>query len=90
LPIDQARLRPHLRERAQLLKQQARVFEGEYRRAAEAGVDTSSPAAKVPPGSDPERMRGLPVVAPGVAGAQPGSNPVRALLRAEARRERRR
>ena len=64
LDVDQARLRPHLRDRAQREHDQARVFEREYRRANEAGVDTTTPAGKVPTGDDRQRLRGLPCIAP--------------------------
>ena len=73
--VDQARLRPHLRE---------------YKRAAAPGVDTALPAAKVPTGDDRQRLCGLPCIAREVTGAQPGSDPVLELLRKEARQERRR
>lgn len=79
LTVDEARLRPHLRTRAQLLEQQARIFEREYTRAVAAGVETA--AAAVPAGGDAARLRGIPVVARGVAGAQRGSDPLAELLR---------
>jgi hypothetical protein len=46
----------------------------------------SVPRWKTPVGDDFERLRGLPAVAPGVRGVQPGSDPVRALLAKERRR----
>jgi hypothetical protein len=89
LDVDQARLRPHLRDRAQREHDQARVFGREYRRANEAGIDTTT-AGKVPTGDDRQRLRGLPCIAREVTGAQPGSDPVLELLRKESRQERRR
>ena len=52
LSADQARLRPHLRERAGLVDEQARVFAGAYRRAVEARIDATAPRWKVPVGDD--------------------------------------
>jgi hypothetical protein len=46
LPLDQARLRPHLRDRAELVRSQAQVFETEYVRAGSKGVDTTAPRAR--------------------------------------------
>ena len=49
--IDEARLRPHLRERARLEQRQAEVFAGEFARAAEEGVDNSRrPRGRFRPG----------------------------------------
>ena len=84
ISVDEARLRPHLR--AQLERQQADVFAAEYERASTAEIETTSPAWKTPTGDDRERLRGLPCIARGVTGAQPGSNPVGALLAKERRR----
>jgi hypothetical protein len=89
LDVDQARLRPHLRDRAQREHDQARVFEREYGRANDTGVDTTT-AGNVPTGDDRQRLRGLPCVAREVSGAQPGTDPVIELLRKESRQERRR
>jgi hypothetical protein len=89
LSADQARLRPHLRERVRLLDNQASVFAREHRRATESGIDTTSPA-KVPSGDDRDRLRGLPCIAREVSGAQPGTDPVLELLRKERQREARR
>jgi hypothetical protein len=88
LSLDQARLRPHLR--AQLERAQADIFGREYERALELGVDTTRPGLKVPTGDDRDRLRGLPCIAREVTGAQPGTDPVRELLRKERQRERRR
>jgi hypothetical protein len=71
LPIDQARLRPHLRE-----QQQANIFRDEFERAGREEVDTTAPRWKTPVGDDFERLRGLPAVAPGVPGAMRGTNPL--------------
>ena len=86
LDVDAARLLPRYR----LLEQQSKVFVDELRRAERDDVDTTRPGPKVPTGDDRERLRGLPCVAREVTGAQPGTDPLRALLRKEARRERRR
>jgi hypothetical protein len=85
LPLDQARLRPHLRERWQLISLEARVFAAKAERSTGDGVVTS-PQWKVPVGDDLQRLRGLPCVAPGVHGVAPGSDPVRELLAKERRR----
>jgi hypothetical protein len=83
LPLDQARLRPHLRGRAELGQQQANVLRDD--RATEAGVDVRLPHS-VPTGDDWLRRRGLPMIGRGVAGATPGSNPVAELIRKDERR----
>ena len=92
LSLDQARLRPHLRDRAQLeqLEQQQAVLASEFERAGREGIDTGAPLWKTPVGDDRQRLRGLPCIAREVTGAQPGSDPVLELLRKESRREWRR
>lgn len=84
LPLDQARLRPHLRER-----EQADIFRREFDRAGRADIDTTAPRARRNDGVmvDPLDLRGLPAIARGVAGATPGSNPLSALLAKERRRQ---
>ena len=58
------------------------MLRAEFERASEAGIDTTAPPKwKVPVGDDLERLRGLPAVAPGVRGVQPGTDPVRELMR---------
>jgi hypothetical protein len=70
LPLDQARLRPHLREHHLLLDEQAAVFRREHERASEDDAATTSPGWKTSAGDvDHERMRGLPLIARGVRGA---------------------
>jgi hypothetical protein len=82
LPLDQARLRPHLREHHLLLDEQAAVFRREHERASEDGAATTSPGWKTSAGDvDHERMRGLPLIARGVRGAQKGSDPVAETIR---------
>jgi hypothetical protein len=81
LPIDQARLRPHLRERTHLEQKQADVFQREYERAEAEGVDRTRPGPKVPTGDDWQRLRGLPMIARGVRGAQRGSDPLAETIR---------
>jgi hypothetical protein len=87
--VDEARLRPHLRDRGQLERRQGDVLREEFERASQAGIDTTAPRWKTPVGDDFERLRGLPAVAPGVRGVQPGTDPVQALLRKESNREKR-
>jgi hypothetical protein len=71
----------------QLVEQhQADVLHSEFERASEVGIDTTAPRWKVPVGDDFECLRGLPSVAPGVRGVQPGTDPVGALLATERRR----
>ena len=49
----------------------------EARRATEEGVDAAAPRWNTTAGDvDYERMRGLPMIAPGVQGAQKGSDPL--------------
>jgi len=84
--LDQARLRPHLRERSHLEQKQADIFRREYRRATGEGRDASSPRWKMPVGDDLERLRGLPAVAPGVRGVVKGTDPLGELLAKERRR----
>jgi hypothetical protein len=81
LPLDEARLRPHLRARAQ---QQADVLATEFERAVGEGVEPARPSSTVfkPEAGD---LRGLPCLAPGVGGVQPGTDPVSALLAKERR-----
>ena len=76
LPLDQARLRPHLRQPAQ-----------RKRTPAPEGVDATGPRWKTDAGDlDHERMRGLPMIAPGVRGAQRGTDPVSETIRRSERR----
>jgi hypothetical protein len=81
LPVDQARLRPHLRERARLEGQEAAVLQRESSRAAADGVDLTAPSWKTPGGDDLERLRGLPAIGRNVSGRIKGTDPVRELLR---------
>jgi hypothetical protein len=88
LPLDQARLRPHLRGRGELEQGQAQVLREEFARARQEGIDMTAPRAR---GNDgvmvhPRELRGLPILARGVRGESPGSNPVAALLAKERRR----
>jgi hypothetical protein len=82
LPLDQARLRPHLREHHLLLDEQAAVFRREHERASEDDAATTSPGWKTSAGDvDHERMRGLPLIGRGVRGAQKSSDPVAETIR---------
>ena len=91
MPIDQARLRPHLRPRAELERNQADV-PGGFDRAVGDGTGDAAPHARRSDGVmvDPFELRGLPILAPGVRGVAPGTDPVGALLNKEARHDRRR
>lgn len=91
LPIDEARLRPHLRSRAQPEQQQADVFQAEYERASPAGADTTTLQWKTPTGdADWQRQRGIPVITRGTRGVMPHTDPLGELLYKEARQGRRR
>jgi hypothetical protein len=82
MPIDQARLRPHLRERAVLEQRPASVLTD----IASSDADVASPGWKMPVGDDLDRLRGLPSVGANVGGVIRGTDPLGALLRAERRR----
>jgi hypothetical protein len=79
MPIDQARLRPHLRERAVLEQRPASVLTD----IASSDADVASPGWKMPVGDDLDR---LPSVGANVGGVIRGTDPLGALLRAERRR----
>ena len=94
--VDDARLLPRLRkavtplspewlDRARMERQQAKVLMA----ALDANPDAVMPLrhALTKPG-DSEQLRGLPAIAKGVSGVSPGTDPMRALLRKESRRER--
>jgi hypothetical protein len=70
--VDQARLRPHLRERAQLEQRQTDGFQENDR------TDAATPHARLNDEVmvDPFELRGLPILAPGVQGVAPGTDPV--------------
>jgi hypothetical protein len=87
LPIDEARLLPCFRDRGQLEQQQADVSRGESERADQARIDTTAPRARRNDGVMVEaaELRGLPMLAPGVQGVAPGTDPVGALLSKERR-----
>ena len=80
LPLNQARLRPHLRDRAELVGHQAV--------SAAGGIGRSAPRNgwKTPVGDDRERLRGLPALSKGgMSSAVPGTDPEAALLEKERR-----
>jgi hypothetical protein len=79
LSIDEARRLPHLRARAQVEQQQPDVLHG---------ADVTAPSARRNDGIVVDRLelRGLPVIGYGIAGVQPGTDPVQALLAKERRR----
>jgi hypothetical protein len=83
LPIDQARLRPHLRERAHLERQQARVLADAI---ADSDADVTSPRWKVPAGDDLDRLRGLPAIARDVRSVMRGTDPLQETIRRDERR----
>jgi hypothetical protein len=87
LPVDQARLRPHLRDREHLEQQQANVLRDEFERAGQAGVDRTVPRARANDQIVADRMelRGLPVIG-AAGGVIPGTQPEQALLAKERRR----
>jgi hypothetical protein len=85
MSVDQARLRPHLRPAAR-----NELFQSEHGPSTANGSDVTAPKRngrvfKAEAGD----LRGVPVVASQVAGVMPGTDPVRALLAKEQRRERR-
>ena len=79
LPLDQARLRPHLREPAKRKQAPAE---------AQAEEVATSPGWKVPAGDDLERLRGLPAIGRNVRGSIRGTDPLsETIKRAERRRQ---
>ena len=80
LPLDQARLRPHLRQ--QPAKRKRTPVE------AEADETTTSPGWKTPVGGDLERLRGLPAVGPNIRGSIRGTDPVSETIRRSERHSR--
>jgi hypothetical protein len=83
LSLDEARLRPHLRAGREKGKLPASAAPGDVLEA-EVVRRKRGRAAVASPGE----LRGLPAVGWGVAGAQPGSQPERALIAKENRRRR--
>jgi hypothetical protein len=83
LPIDEARLLPRFRDRAQLERQQVDVSRKDGRGVREDVDVTPPPGHTVVP--SPGELRGLPAIGWGVAGAQPGTQPEQALLAKERR-----
>jgi hypothetical protein len=92
MPLDQARLRPHLRSGPAVVlrlnggPQEAVAADAE----AESPRTTSARTWKVPTGDELVRLRGLPMHVRGVRGAQRGTQPESALLAKEQQREQRR
>lgn len=87
LSVDDARLRPHLRARERdgyRLVDRKRLLAEQVLVLREAVADP--PARKVPTGDDPERLRGLPMIARGVRGAQRGTDPLAEAIRRDSRR----
>lgn len=84
--VDQARLRPHLRQRsrleirADLRRQQAAVLQA----ALAENPDAVRPDRHAKP--EPGDLRGIPVVGHGVGGVQPGTQPEREATRLSGRR----
>jgi hypothetical protein len=82
LPIDQARLRPHLRLAPCTPGCSRWKTTGHCRRRHDRA--TSAPERRGD--GRPAELRGLPVLAAGVPGVAPNTNPVGELLRKERRR----
>lgn len=86
--VDEARLRPHLRERARLEErtrlhhQQAAIFRTQHSEALAEGRDTSMPTRSTA-GGDKRKLRGIPVQARGVGSVQPGTQPEQAATRGQ-------
>jgi hypothetical protein len=82
IPLDQARLRPHLRGETVSLR-------GKTTSQTPVPAGVSRPNWRMAAGdADKERLRGLPMIGRGVAGVQPGSDPLGVLLAKESRRRR--
>ena len=78
LPLDPARLRPHLRQPAKRKQTPAE---------AQAEKVATSPGWKMPAGDDLERLRGLPAIGRNVRGSIRGTDPLsETIKRAERRR----
>ena len=77
LPIDEARLRPHLRQPVE--RKQTPV-------EAQAEEVATSPAWKMPAGDDLERLRGLPAIGRNVRGSIRGSDPASETIKRAERR----
>ena len=72
LPLDEARLRPHLR---QPVKRKQAPAEAQTEEVA------TSPGWKMPVGGDLERLRGLPAIGRNVRGSIRGTDPVAETIR---------
>jgi hypothetical protein len=70
------------------LRRQLEVDDAAKVEAIVRQVEPEEPVEILPSarGGDWRRMRGLPIVGPGVGGTSPGTDPVRALLTKESRR----
>jgi hypothetical protein len=64
------------------------VFGEEFHRAGRTGIDATAPRARRNDGLmvDAFELRGLPILAPGVQGVAPGTDPVGALRAKERQR----
>lgn len=80
ISVDEARLRPHLRNHTQLEWQQGDISRKDGR-AVREDVDVTTPRGRVVVPS-PGELRGVPVVGSG-PGAIAGTNPAAALLAKE-------
>lgn len=89
IALDDARLLPRLRNPLAERRAMERAQAGVLLAALEANPTASLPLRHelTKPG-DKDALRGLPAVARGVSGAQPGTDPLREVLRKERRRER--
>lgn len=84
--VDEARLRPHLRERERSQfsarrareRDQGRILDEALTAAEATGRKTTMPARAVV--GEPGDLRGIPAIARGVGGAQPGTQPERRVV----------
>jgi hypothetical protein len=79
--VDDARLRPHLRDRARLEErtrlhhQQAAIFRTQHNAALAEGRDTTSPRSVATAAGDSRKLRGIPAIGRSVAGHINGTHP---------------
>lgn len=83
LPLDEARLRPHLRK----VQEPVIFIQPDNLEVVSSVLSVGAPSAGRRSASErefrfpmPQDVRGIPVVGPGVGGVQPGTNPERATI----------
>jgi hypothetical protein len=81
--IDQARLLPHLRDRAEMLEQQRSVLAAHVAKAREEERDVALPKAGGMAGGDKRQLRFIPVATRGVGSVVPGTQPEAEIVRRE-------